>query len=79
MAWSLRSTVIPISNLLGEAILDCSLRLFNQRDPRAADLCHMLGHDMGNSIALCLLLQVAVDPFALGPIEERFRARLAST
>ncbi len=43
---------------------------------RVAHLGQVLGHDLGDGVALRLLLQLAGDPGALGPGEERVDAGL---
>ena len=65
--------VIPVGDLLGEAVLHGGLGLRDQHQPGIAHLGQMLRDDCGNGIALRLLLHVPVDPGALRPIEDPLR------
>ena len=44
---------------------------------RSAHLRQVLRHDVRDGVALRLLLQLAGDPGALGPVEDRVHTRLA--
>ena len=47
-----------------------------QRELAATDLRQVLRHDVRDRVALRLLLQLARDPRALGPVEDRVDAGL---
>ena len=67
----LLGAVVPVVDLLRQAVLDRGLGLVDQRDRAAADLREMLGHDVGDGVALGLLLQLARNPGALGSGQDR--------
>jgi hypothetical protein len=66
----LLGTVVPVSDLLGEAILDRRLGLGDEVQLAAFDLGKVLRHDLGDGVTLRLFLQFAVDPLALWPIKD---------
>jgi hypothetical protein len=76
LQFQLFCSVVPVVNLLGQAILDCCLGLTDQFQLAPLYLCQMLRHDLGDSIALSLVLQFLVDPLALRSIEQAFDTRL---
>jgi hypothetical protein len=69
--------VVPVGDFLGEAILDRSLGLADQFELAPADLGQVFRHDLGDGMALDLLLKLARDPLAFGAVEDRFDAGFA--
>ena len=72
----LLGAVIPVGDLLGQPVLDGRLGLGDQRQLAAPHLRQVLRHHVRHGIALRLLLQLAGDPGAFGPVEDRVDARL---
>ena len=62
----LGGAVVPVVDLLGQAILHGGLRLGNQAELSGLHLVQALGHDMRNGVALRLLFEIATDPAAFG-------------
>ena len=50
-------TVIPVADLLGQAVLDGGFRLFKEFELALANLGDVFGDDMGDGVALRLLLE----------------------
>jgi hypothetical protein len=69
--------VVPPGDFLGEAILDRGFGLGDQFELAPADLGQVFRHDLGDGIALDLLLEFARDPLAFGAVEDRFDAGFA--
>ena len=69
--------VVPVADLLGEAVLDRRLGLGDEIELGAAHLGQVFRHDLGDGVALGPSLQLAVEPLALGPVEEGRDAGLA--
>ena len=63
--------VIPVGDLLGEAVLHGGFGLRDQRQPGVPHFGQMLRDHVCNGVALRLVLHVAVDPGALRPVEYR--------
>ena len=72
----LRGTVVPVRDLLGEAVLHGRFGLVDQREPGRTDFREMFRDDVGDGVRLHRLLQIPADPGALGPFEERVDRRL---
>lgn len=72
----LLGTVIPVGDLLREAILDGGLGLGDQRQLRVSNFLQMLRNDMGYGVALRLGFHLAFQPGAFGPIEYGTEARV---
>jgi hypothetical protein len=62
--------MVPVGDLLGEAHLDRRLGLSDQGELAGLDLREVPGDDLGDGVALGLLLQLAADPLALGARQE---------
>ena len=73
----LLGAVVPVGDLLGQPVLHRGFGLGDELELGVPHLLEMLRHDLGDGVALRLLLDLAVDPRALGPIEDRLHARLA--
>ena len=73
----LLGAVVPVGDLLGQPVLHRRLGLGDELELAVAHLLEVLRHDLGDRVALRLLLELAVDPRALGPIEDRVDARFA--
>jgi hypothetical protein len=58
----LLGAMVPVGDLLGEAILDRRARLLDPRQTPLAHLANMFGHDLRNGVALGALLQIFRDP-----------------
>ena len=67
--------MVPVRNLLGEAVLHGRFGLLDQGESGGTDLRQMFRDDIGNGICLRGLLQVTADPGALGPCEDRVDRR----
>ena len=70
--------MIPVGDLFREAILDRRLGLGDKVQLAPFDLGKVLRYDLGDGVTLRLFLQFAVDPLALGPVEDRIDAGLVS-
>ena len=73
----LLGAVVPVGDLLGEAVLHGGAGLVDPAEAPAAHLRDVLGHDVRDGVAERLLLEVAGDPGALGAGEEVVDRRLA--
>ena len=73
----LLGAVVPVGDLLGEPVLDRDFGLGDELELGVPHLLEMFRHDMDDGIALGLPLDLAVDPRALGPLEDRIDAGLA--
>ena len=66
--------MVPVADLLGQPVLDRRLGLGDQLELAVADLVQVLRHHVRDGVALGLLLQLARDPGALRPGENRIDA-----
>ena len=69
--------VVPVSDLLGQPVLHGRFGFADQFELGFAYVRQVLRHDVGNGVALCLLLQFTVDPLAFRPAEQGLAIRLA--
>ena len=76
LQFELLGAMIPVGDLLGQALLHGRFGLGNERDPAVPDFLEMLRHDVRHRIALCPLLQLACHPGALGPLKNGSNGRL---
>ena len=68
--------MIPVADLLGQTVLNGCLGLGNQIKSPGPHFRKMLGHNLGNRIALGLLLQFPVYPCAFRPRQDCIHGRL---
>ena len=73
----LLGAVVPVGDLLGQPVLHRDFGLGDELEFGVPHLLEMFRHDLGDGVALRLLLDLASDPRALGPIEDRLHARFA--
>lgn len=68
--------VVPVSDFFGQPVFNGSLGFGNEFELVAAYISKVRGHDMGDGVALGLLLQFTVDPGAFGPVKNGGNGRL---
>ncbi len=73
----LLGAVVPVGDLLGQPVLHRRLGLGDELELAVPHLLEVLRHDLGDRVALRLLLDLAADPGALGPVEDRLDAWFA--
>ena len=73
----LLGAVVPVGDLLGQPVLHRDFGLGDELELAVPHLLEVLRHDLGDGVALRLLLDLASDPRALGPVEDRLHARFA--
>ena len=77
LEFELLGAVVPVGDLLGQPVLDRDFGLGDELQFGVPHLLEMFRHDLGDGVALRLLLDLAGDPGALGPVEDRLDARFA--